>query len=110
MSSFECKVSDLSEKPEEKIEQNVTPSIELLSEIPIEDTKTSSDKTIYNINITNIKKIIIILVVYLLINSEIVTNIIVNNFSFMESQSGGLNIYGLLFTFFILVSTYFISS
>jgi len=111
MDSFECKISDLIEKQEEKIEV----SKELLQ---IEPENSSSENkqgykdetTVYNINITNIKKIIIILVVYLLLNSEIMSNVIINNFSFMESQSGGLNLYGLLFTFSILTLVYFISS
>lgn len=109
MNSFECKVSDLNEKTVEKIET----SKELLQTVPDDVEKKQSDTgeiTIYNINITNIKKIMIILVVYLLLNSEIITNIIVNNFSFMESQSGGLNLYGLLFSFSILTLTYFIFS
>lgn len=110
MNSFECKVSDLTEKTEEKIEPPKHSPRELLESEEIDTVETQKTSTIYNINITSVKRIIITLVVYLLLNSEIVTNIIVNNFSFMQSQSGGLNLYGLILTFTILALTYFISS
>lgn len=110
MSSFECKVSDLNEKPEKKIEPPKQSSRELLESEDNSNVDPQQTNTIYSIDITSVKKIIITLVVYLILNSEIVTNIIVNNFSFMESQSGGLNLYGLVFTFTILALTYFIFS
>lgn len=114
MNSCECKVSDLTEKPEEKPEEKiVTPknsSRELLETENIDTVQTQETNVIYNIDITSVKKIIVTLVVYLILNSETVRNILVNSFSFMQSQSGGLNLYGLIFTFIILAITYFIFS
>ena len=106
MSHFECKVSDLMkendpiEKPNVKIDEYKKPSLE---------SENSTSKNLFEVldNINNIKAIIVTLLVYLIIHSELFVNILINTFDFLNS-SGRLSLIGnaVLFSITLLTFSY----
>lgn len=103
MSNFECKVSDLmkKEKGSPKVEflEDSNPTTEVLNE--------SNSKSLFEIldNINNIKAIIITLLVYLIIHSELFINVLINSLDFLNS-SGKINLIGNIILFTVTIYTF----
>ena len=117
MTTFECKVSDLSMKEpvvnsmkepvensknvtfREKTEdlRRVVPTTHINTELSLFDRLTNTDI---------IKASLITLLVFLLVNSDIVKNILLNSFDFLNNN-GDFNILGNTFVYLLTMITYF---
>ena len=109
MTTFECKVSDLSMKEpvensknvtfKEKTEdlQRVAPTTPINTELSLFDRLTNTDI---------IKALLITLLVFLLVNSDIVKNILLNSFDFLNNN-GDFNILGNTLVYLLTMITYF---
>lgn len=110
MNTFECRVSDLPKKEEPKPPppRQVTFK-EKLEEVPkesdiIQSTKKEGllDKLT---NTNNIKALLIALLVFLLVNSEIIKNILINSFDFLNSNDN-FNTIGNILVYVLTMSIY----
>ena len=109
MNTFECKVSELPRKEEPKPPKKTT-FREKLEEIPTESESniqyTQRESLLDKLtNTNNIKAILITLLVFLLVNSEIIKNILLNSFEFLKSN-GNFSTIGNILVFVLVMSTY----
>lgn len=108
MTTFECKVSDLSKKEPVENSKNVTfrektEDLQRVAPTPINTELSLFDK-LTNTNI--IKALLITLLVFLLVNSDIVKNILLNSFDSLNNN-GNFNILGNILVYLLIMTTYF---
>jgi len=109
MTTFECKVSDLSKKEPIENSKNVTfrektEDLQRLAAPTPSNTELSLFDKLTNTNI--IKALLITLLVFLLVNSDIVKNILLNSFDFLNNN-GNFNILGNILVYLLIMITYF---
>lgn len=105
--TYECNVKDLPQKNPPKKEV----SKETVEKQVTFDTTEPKESIQYNIfsvldNVKNIKMFLIMLLVYIILHSEILTSILANNIEFLASD-GRINIIGNVLMFLVLAFTYF---
>ena len=108
MNTFECRVSDLPKKEEYEAPKRVTFK-EKLEEVPKESDiiqSTKNEGLLYKLtNTNNIGALLIALLVFLLVNSEIIKNILLNSFDFLNSNDN-FNTIGYILVYVLTMSIY----